>query len=88
MGRIVAISLAIAGATVLAACSGAPALPHAILDRTTHVEHPAGNITTRVPGANGCPMFPADNIWNTDISRLPIDSHSSAWLRSMDSATT
>jgi hypothetical protein len=31
-------------------------------------------------------MFPANNIWNTDISRLPIDSHSGAWLRSMDSA--
>ncbi len=33
-------------------------------------------------------MFPANNIWNTDISRLPIDPHSAAWLRSMNSATT
>jgi hypothetical protein len=86
LGRIVAISLAVAGATVLAACSGSSALPHAVLDRATQVEHPSGGITTRVPGANGCPMFPSDNIWNTDISRLPIDSHSSVWLRSMDSA--
>ena len=43
---------------------------------------------TKVPGAPNCPMFPADNIWNTDISKLPVDSHSAAWLRSMDSAST
>ena len=42
----------------------------------------------RVPGAPGCPMFPADNVWNTDISGLPVDSHSAAWLASMNSATT
>ena len=33
-------------------------------------------------------MFPADNIWNTDISKLPVDAHSAAWLRSMNSAST
>ena len=43
---------------------------------------------TKVPGAPNCPMFPADNIWNTDISKLPVDRHSAAWLRSMDSAST
>jgi hypothetical protein len=43
---------------------------------------------TTVPGAPNCPLFPADNIWNTDVSKLPVDSHSAAWLRSMDSAAT
>jgi hypothetical protein len=43
---------------------------------------------TKVPGAPNCPMFPANNIWNTDISKLPVDSHSAAWLRSMDSGST
>jgi hypothetical protein len=43
---------------------------------------------TKVPGAPNCPMFPADNVWNTDISKLPVDRHSAAWLRSMDSAST
>jgi len=43
---------------------------------------------TVVPGAPDCPMFPADNIWNTDISKLPVDPHSAAWLRSMDASTT
>lgn len=49
---------------------------------------PALAAETRVPGAGNCPMFPASNVWNTDISRLPVDSHSAAWLRSMDSAHT
>ena len=41
-----------------------------------------------LPGAPNCPMFPADNVWNTDISGLPVDPHSAAWLASMHSATT
>ena len=41
---------------------------------------------TTVPGAPGCPIFPANNIWNTDVSKLPVDSHSGAWMRSMNSA--
>ena len=77
MSRSVLISLTIVATTVLA-------LP--VTDAVGHVERPADNITTRVPGANGCPMFPANNIWNTDISHLPIDSHSGAWLRDLDSA--
>ena len=43
---------------------------------------------TPVPGAPDCPMFPADNVWNTNISSLPVDPHSAAWMASMDSATT
>ena len=43
---------------------------------------------TQVPGAPNCPMFPANNIWNTDISKLPVNPHSTAWLRSMNSAST
>ncbi len=43
---------------------------------------------TTVPGAPGCPMFPADNVWNTDISKLPVNPGSAAWMKSMDSAHT
>jgi hypothetical protein len=42
---------------------------------------------TTVPGAPDCPAFPADNVWNTNISKLPVDRHSAAWLASMDSAS-
>jgi hypothetical protein len=45
-------------------------------------------MTTVVPGAPNCPMFPANNVWNTNISELPVDAHSAAWLASMDSSTT
>jgi hypothetical protein len=30
----------------------------------------------------GCPMLPADNIWNTRIDKLPVDAHSSAYIES------
>src|SRR5579862_6137165 len=43
---------------------------------------------TRVPGAANCPMFPANNVWNTSITNLPVDRHSAAWLASMSSSTT
>jgi hypothetical protein len=43
---------------------------------------------TPFPGAPNCPVFPADNVWNTNISSLPVDPHSAQWMASMDSATT
>ncbi len=33
-------------------------------------------------------MYPADNVWNTDISGLPVDPNSRTWLASMDNSTT
>ena len=38
---------------------------------------------TTVPGAPNCPMFPANNVWNTNISELPVDTHGAAWMKSM-----
>lgn len=40
-----------------------------------------------LPGTD-CPAFPANNVWNTPITALPIDADSSAWLASMDSSST
>ncbi len=34
-----------------------------------------------VPGTT-CNVFPADNVWNTDISQLPVNANSAAWLGS------
>ena len=59
------------------------------------VDHPAGSAgpgsaTDRVRLAastgtslGGCPVFPADNYWNTDIRHLPVDPHSRSWLSHM-----
>ena len=41
---------------------------------------PAG---AAVPGAPDCQLFPADNAWHADVSRLPVHSRSAAWLTSM-----
>jgi hypothetical protein len=78
---VVAAVLASAGAAVSLSAGPAPAA--GLAASTTLVTE-----DTAVPGAPNCPMFPGNNIWNTNISKLPVDSRSAAWLRSMDSATT
>jgi hypothetical protein len=35
------------------------------------------------PAAGACPAFPANNVWNTDISTLPVHPSSAAWLGNM-----
>jgi hypothetical protein len=40
-----------------------------------------------LPGTS-CPAFPADNVWNTPITALPVDRRSAAWLASMDASST
>jgi hypothetical protein len=34
-----------------------------------------------------CPVFPADNVWNTPITGLPVEVNSATWLASMDAST-
>ncbi|MDB5077752.1 MAG: hypothetical protein JWO42_3931 [Chloroflexi bacterium] len=36
-----------------------------------------------LPGAPKCPIFPASNVWNRDISRLPVARNSAALLQSI-----
>ncbi len=40
-----------------------------------------------LPGTN-CPAFPADNVWNTPITDLPVNANSATWMASMDSSST
>jgi hypothetical protein len=47
---------------------------------------PSSVAAATVPGT-GCHVFPADNVWNADISGLPVNSHSAAWLASSGAAT-
>ena len=39
-------------------------------------------VEAAAPPGTSCSAFPADNVWNTDISTLPVNSHSAAWLAS------
>jgi len=40
------------------------------------------------PPTTSCQVFPADNIWNTDISTLPVHARSAQWLTTMAAAST
>ncbi|TML79417.1 MAG: hypothetical protein E6G04_05850, partial [Actinobacteria bacterium] len=40
------------------------------------------------PGAPACSVFPSNNVWHADVSKLPVNSHSSAWLSSMNASST
>lgn len=40
------------------------------------------------PMVGGCHIFPSNNPWNTDISALPVDPNSAAYLGAMNAATT
>ena len=35
------------------------------------------------PAASSCTIFPADNPWNTDVSRYPVHARSAAWVSSI-----
>jgi hypothetical protein len=39
-----------------------------------------------VPGTT-CSVFPADNIWNTDISKLPVNANSPTWINATKPAS-
>ncbi|MGC1420681.1 MAG: hypothetical protein WA786_11265 [Acidimicrobiales bacterium] len=47
----------------------------------------AASTGTILPGTR-CPAFPADNVWNTPITSLPVNANSATWLASMDSSST
>src|SRR5664280_643846 len=69
------VALVAPRASAITTTSAATAPTHSLVARTT------------LPGT-GCPVFPADNVWNTAITSLPVNSHSAVWLASMGSATT
>jgi hypothetical protein len=43
---------------------------------------PALTACTPIPGAPGCSLLPDNNVWHADISKLPVNAHSAAWLAS------
>jgi hypothetical protein len=66
---------AIIGVAVLAAMGAGVAL----------AAGPVGPVGRPGPGTRlaGCPVFPADNAWNRDISDAPVDPRSDAYIRSI-----
>jgi hypothetical protein len=46
----------------------------------------AGSTASSGPHIAGCPIFPADNVWNTAIDKLPKDKHSDDYIQRMGPA--
>lgn len=40
------------------------------------------------PSLEGCPVFPADNVWNTPVDRLPLDPRSDDYVASIGRTAT
>jgi hypothetical protein len=72
-----ALGLVLAGTTVPASGSG--------LGRD--VPDVADGRRAPVPGT-GCTVFPDDNVWNLDVSRLPVHRRSKTWKRAMHAGST
>ncbi|HNC08704.1 MAG TPA: hypothetical protein PLX14_08360 [Anaerolineales bacterium] len=62
----------------------APPTDAATQDTDSVPEQPIGN----GPSLAGCPMFPANNVWNTPIDTLPVHAMSDAWIESIGSGET
>jgi hypothetical protein len=59
-----------------------PPVDAAPQDTTSNPEQSIGD----GPTLENCPMFPANNVWNTPIDSLPIHPMSDAWVESLGSA--
>jgi hypothetical protein len=62
-----------------------PPSPYTIDSSATEspsVETPL-SLTLTGPAISNCPLFPADNFWNTPIDSLPINPNSEAWIQSI-----
>src|SRR4030081_977563 len=45
------------------------------------------NSALAAPSLGGCPVFPANNYWNTPVDSFPVHSSSSAWVNSIGAST-
>ncbi len=48
---------------------------------------PAPAVAASVPGT-GCRVFPSDNVWNMDVSALPVNAKNKMWKKAMHAPTT
>jgi hypothetical protein len=72
--RAAALAATALGATVAAPTSAAAATAGAGISTVTTAA------TVTIPGAPNCPIFPADNVWNTPVANLPVDPRSARYI--------
>src|ERR1051326_6385349 len=47
----------------------------------------ATTVYAQSPTIGSCPVFPADNIWNTPVDQLQVSPSSSTWVNTIGAAT-
>jgi hypothetical protein len=57
-----------------------------VLPATSALPGTAGAATTPVPRYTGCQVFPSNNVWSRDVSRLPVSRSSRSWLSHMSTS--
>ncbi|HWM18867.1 MAG TPA: hypothetical protein VNO51_04220 [Ilumatobacteraceae bacterium] len=67
-------------AAALFATAGVAAAAIATIDGPATVGRQAVRVSPPGPSLGGCPMFPADNAWNQDVSQLPLHPRSAAMI--------
>ena len=81
-GRRLITTRRLAAAVLVTAASlgvaGVAAPPVDTVDLPATATETADRITPPGPSIGGCPIFPGDNAWNTDISGYPLHPRSSA----------
>jgi hypothetical protein len=70
----------LAGAFAIGSAAGAAVTT---IDQPATVSETADRIPPPSPNIGGCPVFPADNAWNQDISQAPLHARSSAIIASI-----
>src|SRR5262245_34401495 len=79
-----AVSAALASLAA-APSTAAGSTPTTAADRPARPVAPVGRAP--VPGTD-CTVFPADNVWNLNVSRLPVHRKSATWKRAMHAGST
>lgn len=84
MGRLFGVTGVFALGAGLLACGGGGSSPSS----PNPSPAPSGAAVSTAPSVVGCPVFPADNPWNRDVSGDPVDPGSDAYIASMNGGRT
>ena len=80
---IVATFAAFALFGAIGGCGASPSTAARTVASPSSVSLPLVGKPTGGPTLAGCPMFPADNAWNRDVSGDPVDAKSGAYISSI-----
>jgi hypothetical protein len=75
--------IASAGLAVLVTVAGLAAAPLATSAPSAPATGAARGVSHVRLGGTRCEVFPANNVWNTNISKLPVNKHSAEWVKNI-----